>query len=158
LLDGYVPQPSDVIVAVAAGVVSGRFANPPERVFTSAGAFDVSYSATEVILSGFDPEATPPTPTVGTPGTVTPGPSHTPPTSQPVTASPTPPPTPTPAPRVGDCDRDGRVAVHELVSGVSIALGETRLESCPAFDTDSDGVVSVAEVVTALGAALDECS
>jgi hypothetical protein len=156
LLDGYVPQASDIIVAVTAGAVSGQFANATERVFMSAGAFDVHYTATEVVLSGFDPEATPPT---STPSASTPTPEGTVTalTEQPVTASPTPTRTPTPAPCAGDCNGDGRISIDELISGVNILLESAELEVCPSFDADEDGSVTVDEIVAVLQAALNGC-
>ncbi len=34
----------------------------------------------------------------------------------------------------GDCDRDNRVTVNEVVTGVQIALGNDATASCPAFE------------------------
>ena len=62
LLDGYVPQPEDMIVAVTAASLSGKFSNATDRLFVSGGAFDVTYTDTSVVLSGFDPGAASPTP------------------------------------------------------------------------------------------------
>ncbi|HSQ00607.1 MAG TPA: hypothetical protein VL049_25570 [Candidatus Dormibacteraeota bacterium] len=56
-----------------------------------------------------------------------------------------------------DCDGDGRVAVHELITGIGIALGSTPLERCPTFDRDADGAVAIDELVAGIGAALDGC-
>jgi hypothetical protein len=57
----------------------------------------------------------------------------------------------------GDCDADGRVAVAELVSGVSIALARSALGACAAMDADADLGVSVSELTAAIGYALDGC-
>jgi len=58
---------------------------------------------------------------------------------------------------IGDCNADGEVTVDELVTGVSIALGETALGACPAFDGNQDSEVTVDEVVNAVGSALVGC-
>ncbi len=57
---------------------------------------------------------------------------------------------------VGDCNSDGRVAVNELVTGVSIALGRADISSCPAFDGGA-GTVPISILVTAVGNALNGC-
>lgn len=57
----------------------------------------------------------------------------------------------------GDCSRDGRVAVNELVIGVNVALGSAAVADCTAADIDDDGSVSVAELVTAVNSALQGC-
>jgi len=57
----------------------------------------------------------------------------------------------------GDCDGDGRVAIHELVNGVRIALGSSPLVTCSACDANGDGAVSVDELVRAVNAALGAC-
>lgn len=59
---------------------------------------------------------------------------------------------------IGDCNADGQVTVDELVTGISIALGELNSEACLAFDADGSGTVTVDEIVTALTAALDGCA
>lgn len=56
-----------------------------------------------------------------------------------------------------DCDGDGAVAIHELVTGIGIALGGTPLARCPDFDRDADGAVGIDELVAAIAAALDGC-
>jgi hypothetical protein len=58
---------------------------------------------------------------------------------------------------VGDCDHDGSVVVSELVTGVSIALGDESLAQCAEFDVDGDNMVQVPELVAAVGAAMDGC-
>ena len=57
----------------------------------------------------------------------------------------------------GDCDRSGGVAVNELVTAVSIALGEATLAQCGAADVDRNGRVSIDELVTAVDRALNGC-
>ncbi len=58
---------------------------------------------------------------------------------------------------VGDCDRNHRVAVNELVGGVNIALGTAALEECPAFDCNANGEVTVDCIVKGVSAALNGC-
>lgn len=50
----------------------------------------------------------------------------------------------------GDCDNDGVVEIHELVTGVSIALGGTSLDACVPFDPSGNALVSVDEIITAV--------
>jgi len=57
----------------------------------------------------------------------------------------------------GDCTNDGEVVVSELITGVNIALGDTYLGNCPAFDGTGDGVVTVDELITAVNNALSGC-
>jgi cysteine-rich repeat protein len=58
---------------------------------------------------------------------------------------------------VGDCDGDGRVAVHELVLGVNIALERADLSACSGFDADGDQRVMVNELVRGVADALLGC-
>ncbi|MCK6555045.1 hypothetical protein L6Q96_10770 [Candidatus Binatia bacterium] len=55
---------------------------------------------------------------------------------------------------IGDCNGDGSVTVDDIVIGVDIALGNTTVETCPAFDPDGDGTVDVSALVAAVNAAL----
>ena len=57
----------------------------------------------------------------------------------------------------GDCEGNGHVSVSDLVAGVAIALGETSLDACAAFDVNRDQRVSVDELVQAVHNALDGC-
>jgi hypothetical protein len=57
----------------------------------------------------------------------------------------------------GDCNGDGVVDVHDLVSGINIALGNQPLVQCPSFDRNGDFIVTVNEVVAAVTNALDGC-
>jgi len=75
----------------------------------------------------------------------------------------TPVPTPTQiatptAPCTGDCDVDGQVTVDELVTGVSIALGDASLSACMMADTDGNDQVTVDELVAGTRNALGGCS
>ncbi len=56
-----------------------------------------------------------------------------------------------------DCDGDGAVAINELVTAISIALGGLDLDACPAFDRDDNGVVAIDEIVFGINAALVGC-
>ena len=56
--------------------------------------------------------------------------------------------------QVGDCNRDGQVAIDELVRGVNIALGNTPVSECAPFDRVADGQVTVDELVRGVSNAL----
>ena len=56
-----------------------------------------------------------------------------------------------------DCDRDGQVAISELVRVVSIALGAGAVETCSAADLDGNGRVQIDELLIAVNAALRGC-
>ncbi|HYD50886.1 MAG TPA: hypothetical protein VEB21_21195 [Terriglobales bacterium] len=58
---------------------------------------------------------------------------------------------------VGDCNGDGEVTVDEIINGVTFALGEGSIATCPALDSDGSGSVTVDEIVTAVNNALDGC-
>jgi hypothetical protein len=58
----------------------------------------------------------------------------------------------------GDCDGTDTVAVNELVTGVSIALGSTAADACRAVDGNGDGRVSISELIAAVTSLLDGCS
>lgn len=60
-------------------------------------------------------------------------------------------------PCVGDCDGCGSVEVDEIVSLVSIALGESALSSCASGDHDEDGQITVDELLISLNMALHGC-
>lgn len=57
----------------------------------------------------------------------------------------------------GDCDGSGAVDVSKLIRGVNIALGNTSVSECPAFDVNNDGMVAVNELIAAVNAALTGC-
>ena len=71
--------------------------------------------------------------------------------------TPTPRPTRPLGPCVGDCDRDGRIAISELVRGVNLALTGTSPSDCSSIDANSDRAVNVNELVSAVNAALNGC-
>lgn len=61
-------------------------------------------------------------------------------------------------PCIGDCNGDGAVSVDELVMGVTIALEESRVETCHAFDFSGDGAVTIDEILGGIGRALAGCA
>lgn len=76
-----------------------------------------------------------------------------------VTPSPTATPTPTTLPRrcIGDCDGDGLVTVDEILTMVSIALGEVDGSLCSAGAAGGRQVTSIDQIVTAVDHALYGC-
>jgi hypothetical protein len=57
----------------------------------------------------------------------------------------------------GDCDGGRRVTIDELILGIGIALGDSAVASCAAFDLDDDGAVAIAELIAAVDRALGSC-
>ena len=55
---------------------------------------------------------------------------------------------------VGDCNKDGRVSIDELIRGVNISLGGTPVSECTPFDRIPDGRVTIAELVRGVGNSL----
>jgi hypothetical protein len=70
--------------------------------------------------------------------------------------TPTPTPTPTP-PCAGDCDEDGAVEIHELVTIVNIGLGDADPAMCEAGDENRDGKLTIDEAVAAVQRGLEGC-
>ena len=62
-----------------------------------------------------------------------------------------------PGPCYGDCNRNGAVAINELILAVNIALGLATTEKCPLADDNDDGAVGINELVRAVGRALYGC-
>lgn len=56
-----------------------------------------------------------------------------------------------------DCNGDGAVVINELITAVSIALGELPVSLCPPADPDRSGAVAVNELVGAVTRALEGC-
>jgi N-acetylglucosamine-6-sulfatase len=56
----------------------------------------------------------------------------------------------------GDCDRDSRVSIDELILAVRVAQGSDA--DCGAADVDGDGVVRIDELVRAVRASLMGCA
>lgn len=61
------------------------------------------------------------------------------------------------APCSCDCNGDRSVRIHEITTGVNIALDHLSLDRCAASDADGDGVVGVADLVGGVDAALGAC-
>lgn len=57
----------------------------------------------------------------------------------------------------GDCDQDLAVTVDELLTGVSIALGNRLVGECLLFDANGDSTTTVDEILVAVGNAIDGC-
>lgn len=57
----------------------------------------------------------------------------------------------------GDCDWSGAVSISELIRGVNIALGRSRLPTCEVFDSDGDETVAINELIQGVNAALRGC-
>ncbi len=57
----------------------------------------------------------------------------------------------------GDCDHNGAVTVDEIVTMVTIVLGNNEPADCTAGDLDQDGNVTVDEILSAVNNALDGC-
>jgi len=62
-----------------------------------------------------------------------------------------------PGPCTGDCNRDGKITVDELVRGVNIFLALAPAGDCPLFDSDGDGRMSIAELTAAVANSLLGC-
>ena len=52
---------------------------------------------------------------------------------------------------------DGQVQIHEVITGVGIAIGLLGIESCEAADGNDDGQVLINEVITAANNGLSGC-
>jgi subtilase family serine protease len=150
--------------------VAGYAAGLGYDLATGLGTPDVAVLATalETIAQTPTPTATP-TPT-GTPthtgtqtptatGTSTPTgtPTPTPTGSQIPTNTPFQQPTPVASPCVGDCNGDGAVTVNELVSMVTIALGDASVSICLAGDVSRNNVITIDEIIAAVNHALNGC-
>ena len=58
---------------------------------------------------------------------------------------------------IADCDLNGVIAVHELVTAVSIALNRIPIAHCPEIDHDRDGRVRITDLILATQQAMTEC-
>ncbi len=56
-----------------------------------------------------------------------------------------------------DCDEDRSVHVHELATGINVALERMNVDRCRAADSDRDAQVEIAELVSGVDAALHGC-
>ena len=67
--------------------------------------------------------------------------------------------TPTPAAMcAGDCDGNGTVTINEIVTLVSIALGQEPIGTCEAGNRDGDLQITVSEILGAVNQALGSCA
>lgn len=57
-----------------------------------------------------------------------------------------------------DCNGDVQVTVDEILTAISIGLGNLPVAACPAADVNGDDTVTVDEVLNAVNAALNGCS
>jgi YD repeat-containing protein len=57
----------------------------------------------------------------------------------------------------GDCDVQGSVTVNQLITMVTIALGNTPVTACDAGHAIQDGQITVDEILTAVNNALNRC-
>jgi hypothetical protein len=57
--------------------------------------------------------------------------------------------------RAGDCDRGGNVTVDEVITSVSIGLGQSAVSMCYEADLDSSNSISVEEIITSVNSALN---
>jgi hypothetical protein len=60
-------------------------------------------------------------------------------------------------PCVGDCNGDGMVAVDEILTMVSVALGASDHSACMAGDANGDDLITINEIITAVNNSLAEC-
>jgi hypothetical protein len=77
------------------------------------------------------------------------------------TATATRTPTPVqvdPEPCPGDCDANGTVRLHELVTTIDIALGRTSITACRAADANGNSQIEVNELTAAIGTSLSGCT
>jgi hypothetical protein len=58
---------------------------------------------------------------------------------------------------IGDCDRDGAVAVGETVVAVRIGLGLEAVDLCPYIDRSGDGRITIADLVESVGNSVAGC-
>ena len=97
------------------------------------------------------------TATPSAPATATPSGTATATLNQTMTAIANPTPTSTPIPCAGDCGREGAVTVDELLTMVSIALGDANVGACSAGDTNHDNQITVNEILEAVNNVLNGC-
>jgi len=62
-----------------------------------------------------------------------------------------------PASCVGDCGNNGHVTVHELLTMVNIALGNTEISQCEVGDDNDDSQITIDEILMAVNNALNGC-
>ncbi len=82
-------------------------------------------------------------------------------TATPIRPTPTPTavtPTPTLGRCTGDCNRNGKVGVDEVITGVNIALARAPFSECPVFDESGNDLVEVSELVRGVSNLLGGCT
>jgi len=127
----------------------------PTASTTSTPTLTASPSATEIPPSATATPSESATPAPTTPDAPTETPSSSPePTG---TAIPSPTVTFSPFPCPGDCNRDGQVAVNEIITAVNIALGNQTLDTCPNADITGDQRVTINELITFVNGLLESC-
>ena len=126
----------------------------PTGTVTPTAINTATASATPVPSASVTPtRISSPTATLVPTGTAT----VTPSTILTFTPLPTPTRTPVTVACAGDCDGNGTVAISELITGVTIALGSQPLDRCPAFDSSGNSGVEINELIAAVSNALDGC-
>ncbi len=110
------------------------------------------------------PPATSTATATGSPTLVTPPPATstatamlTPEATTTNTASPPVTPTTPSESCVGDCDGNGEVTIDELITMVSIALGNRPVSACLPGDPSGNGEITIEELVVAVNNALNGC-
>jgi fibronectin-binding autotransporter adhesin len=58
---------------------------------------------------------------------------------------------------VGDCDASGKVTVNEVITMVSIALGDAPMAACEVGDMNGDHQITIDEILKAVNNALNGC-
>ena len=74
-----------------------------------------------------------------------------------MTPTPTATPTSTPVICVGACHGGHAVAVDDLITMASIALGQVPVSACDAGDANHDNQITIEEILTAVNNALTSC-
>lgn len=137
--------PTPTITATPTVTPTPTVTAPPTATLTPTETTTPLSTATATATES--PTSTP-SPTYSRSVTVTPTSSPTPTRSEPM---------PTVVPCAGDCNRDGRVTIEELILAVAMALGR-READCDAVDRNQNGIVSVDEIVAAVTKVLSGCS
>jgi len=96
-----------------------------------------------------DPSATPTASRTGTGAVI--------PTTPPSGTTPTPTPTTALDGCPCDCSGDDEVTIDEVVQGMTILMGLSDVETCPAADVHGDGSVTVDEIILGVRSALNGC-
>jgi hypothetical protein len=141
----------DVVAAVGSPRATPTATSPPTTATPSPTPTDSSTPEPSGTDGATATPSSPPNPTDTASATPTPTPALT------VTDTPSPTATPFVIPCPGDCNGDGQVAINEIVTAVSIALGDRDLSVCPSIDLNSDGAVTINELIIDVTNALNAC-